>query len=125
MNASTSYKSHAGTSGIRICVYKPGKPVWTTIYASKQVLAGMFEVCGEDVGAVTHAARYASLVSAPVAGEAWSRTVLEGARKFLIAAKAKQDRLRRQANAVAAAQLAAENNAVWEQVLADKEGSAS
>lgn len=114
-------KSHAGMKGIRICVYKPDATGWTTVYASAAYLADVFAICGEDVGAVTHQARYASLSCVQKEGEAWSQTVLAGARKLLIADEKKLAAKRKLANAAAVAKtdaealarLAAENNAAW------------
>ncbi|QPC30974.1 hypothetical protein IS481_14710 [Caldimonas thermodepolymerans] len=108
--AHTAVKTHRGMPGIRVCVFKPGGGKLTTIYVNNVRLADLLEVADGDIGAVTHAARYASLRCTKEAGAPWSHTVMKDARKLLLAARA-----RREAHALAAA--AAENNAAWEQAL--------
>lgn len=115
------------SNGIRICVYKADRTKWTTVFASNAYLAEVLAICGNDIGAVTHQARYASLTCVRKAGETWTQTVLSGARRLLIAEAKKLAVKRRQEDAASAvksetealSELAAENNARWEQVLAD------
>lgn len=120
------------STGIRICVYKPNRTKWTTVFASKAYLEKALAICGNDIGAVTHQARYASLTCVQKAGETWTQTVLSGTRRLLIAEAKKLAVKRRQAGAIAAiksetealSEFAAENNSSWEQVLAEADGSA-
>ena len=115
------------SNGIRICVYKADRTKWTTVFASNAYLAEVLAICGDDIAAVTHQARYASLTCVQKAGETWTQAVLDGARRLLVAEAKKLVAKRRQAGASAAiksetetlSELAAENNATWEQVLAD------
>jgi len=115
------------SNGIRICVYKADRTKWTTVFASNAYLAEVLVICGNDIGAVTHQARYASLTCVQKADETWTQTVLSGARRLLIAEAKKLAVKRRQEDAASAvksetealSELAAENNSRWEQVLAD------
>ncbi|MNU44070.1 hypothetical protein D3C71_328750 [compost metagenome] len=104
----SSIKTHRGMPGIRVCVFKPTGGQLTTIYVNSTRLAELLEAADGDIGAVTHAARYASLRCAKEPDVAWSHTVMKDARKLLLAA-----RTRREAQTLAA--VAAENNAAWEQ----------
>ena len=121
------------SNGTRICVYKADRTKWTTIFASKAYLEKALAICGNDIGAVTHQARYASLTCVQKAGETWTQSVLSGARRLLIAEAKKLAVKHRQENAAAViksetealSKLAAENNLSWEQVLAEADGSAS
>ena len=120
-------KPSSNSTGIRICVYKPNRTKWTTVFASNAYLAEMLAICGDDIRAVTHQARYASLTCVQKADETWTQTVLIGARRLLIAEAKKLAVKRRQEDAASAvksetgalSELAAENNSRWEQVLAD------
>lgn len=120
-------------NGIRICVYKSDKTKWTTVFANNAYLADVLEISGNDIRAVTHQARYASLTCAQRAGETWTQSVLNGTRRLLIAEAKKLALKRLQADATAAitsetealSELAAENNSSWEQLLAEDNGSAS
>ena len=115
------------SNGIRICVYKADRTKWTTVFASNAYLAEVLAICGDDIAAVTHQARYASLTCVQKAGETWTQAVLDGARRQLVAEAKKLVAKRRQESAAAAiksetealSKLAAENNLSWEQVLAD------
>lgn len=115
------------STGIRICVYKADRTRWTTVFASNVYLAEVLVICGNDIGAVTHQARYASLTCVQKAGETWTQSVLSGARRLLIAEAKKLAVKHQQENAAAViksesealSELAAENNSRWEQVLAD------
>lgn len=125
-------KPSSNSNGIRICVYKSDRTKWTTVFASKAYLEKALAICGNDIGAVTHQARYASLTCVRKAGETWTQTVLSGARRLLIAEAKKLAVKHRQESAAAAiksetealSQLAAENNLSWEQVLAEPHGNA-
>ena len=115
------------SNGIRICVYKADRTKWTTVFSSNAYLAEVLAICGDDIAAVTHQARYASLTCVKRAGETWTQTVLSGTRRLLIAEAKKLAIKNQQAGAAAAIkseteallELAAENNATWEQVLAE------
>ena len=124
-------KPSSNSNGIRICVYKSDRTKWTTIFASKAYLEKALAICGNDIGAVTHQARYASLTCVRKAGETWTQTVLSGTRRLLIA-EAKKLAMKNQQSGAAAAikseadtlsKLAAENNATWEQILAETHGN--
>ena len=120
------------SNGIRICVYKSDRTKWTTVFASKAYLDKVLAICGNDIGAVTHQARYASLTCAQKAGETWTQTVLGGARRLLITEAKKLAVKRRQKDAASAvksetkalSELAAENNSTWELALAETDGNA-
>ena len=120
------------SNGTRICVYKADRTKWTTVFASNAYLAEVLAICGDDIAAVTHQARYASLTCVKRAGETWTQTVLSGTRRLLIAEAKKLAVKHRQESAAAAiksetealSQLAAENNLSWEQVLAEPHGNA-
>lgn len=126
-------KPSSNSNGIRICVYKSDRTKWTTVFASKAYLENALAICGDDIAAVTHQARYASLTCVQKAGETWTQAVLDGARRRLVAEAKKLVAKRRQESAAAAiksetealSKLAAENNLSWEQVLAEADGSAS
>ena len=115
------------SNSIRICVYKADRTKWTTVFSSNAYLAEVLAICGDDIAAVTHQARYASLTCVKRAGETWTQTVLSGTRRLLIAEAKKLAIKNQQAGAAAAIkseteallELAAENNATWEQVLAE------
>lgn len=115
------------SNGIRICVYKADRTKWTTVFASNAYLADVLAIYGHDIAAVTHQARYASLTCVQKVGETWTHAVLSGARRLLVAEAKKLAMKHQQAGASAAikseaetlSELAAENNATWEQVLAD------
>ena len=115
------------SNGTRICVYKADRTKWTTVFSSNAYLAEVLAICGDDIAAVTHQARYASLTCVKRAGETWTQTVLSGTRRLLIAEAKKLAIKNQQAGAAAAIkseteallELAAENNATWEQVLAE------
>ena len=117
-------------NGIRICVYKADRTKWTTVFASKAYLDKVLTICGNDIGAITHQARYASLTCVQKAGETWTQTVLSGARRLLIAEAKKLAVKRRQAGPVTAIKgevhalpgLAAENSSTWKLVLAETGG---
>lgn len=121
------------SNGIRICVYKADRTKWTTVFASNAYLADVLAICGNDIAAVTHQARYASLTCVQKDGETWTCAVLQGTRRLLIAEAKKLVAKRQQAGAAAAikseaealSELAAENNSCWEQVLAEIDGNAS
>ena len=121
------------SNGLRICVYKSNRTKWTTVFASNAYLVDVLAICGNDIRAVTHQARYASLTCVQKGGDTWTQTVLDGARRLLIAEAKKLVAKRRQESAAAAiksetealSKLAAENNLSWEQVLAEADGSAS
>ena len=125
-------KPSSNSNGIRICVYKSDRTKWTTIFASKAYLEKALAICGNDIGAVTHQARYASLTCVQKAGETWTQTVLSGTRRLLIAEAKKLAIKNQQSGATAAiksetealSELAAENNSCWEQVLAETCGNA-
>lgn len=125
-------KPSSNLNGIRICVYKSDRTKWTTVFASKAYLEKALAICGNDIGAVTHQARYASLTCVRKADETWTQTVLIGARRLLIAEAKKLAIKNQQAGAAAAiksetealSELAAENNSCWEQVLAETYGNA-
>ena len=120
------------SNGIRICVYKSDRTKWTTVFASKAYLDKVLVICGNDMSAVTHQARYASLTCVQKAGETWTHAVLGGARRLLITEAKKLAVKRRQAGAAVAiksetealSKLAAENNSCWEQVFAETNGNA-
>ena len=88
------------SNGIRICVYKADRTKWTTVFASKAYLDKVLAICGNDIGAVTHQARYASLTCVQKAGETWTHAVLGGARRLLITEAKKLAVKRRQASAM-------------------------
>lgn len=119
-------------NGIRICVYKSDRTKWTSVFASKAYLDKVLAICGNDIGAVTHQARYASLTCAQKAGETWTQTVLGGSRRLLIAEAKKHAVKRRHEDAASAvksetealSELAAENNSTWELALAETDGNA-
>jgi len=121
------------STGIRICVYKADRTKWTTVFASKDYLAEVLAICGNDIRAVTHQARHGSLTCVQKAGETWTQTVLSGARQLLIAEAKKLVVKRRQAGPVTAIKgetealpgLAAENSSTWALVLAETDGNAS
>lgn len=125
-------KPSSNSNGIRICVYKSDRTKWTTIFASKAYLEKALAICGNDIGAVTHQARYASLTCVQKAGETWTQSVLSGARRLLIAEAKKLAVKHRQENAAAViksetealSELADENNSSWEQVFAETNGNA-
>ena len=96
------------SNGIRICVYKADRTKWTTVFASKAYLDKVLTICGNDIGAITHQARYASLTCVQKAGETWTQTVLSGARRLLIAEAKKLAVKRRQAGAAVAIKSEAE-----------------
>ena len=120
------------SNGIRICVYKADRTKWTTVFSSNAYLAEVLAICGDDIAAVTHQARYASLTCVQKAGETWTHAVLSGARRLLIAEAKKLAAKRLQEDAAVAiksetealSELADENNSSWEQVLAEADGSA-
>ena len=120
------------SNSIRICVYKADRTKWTTVFASNAYLAEVLAICGDDIAAVTHQARYASLTCVQKAGETWTHAVLSGARRLLIAEAKKLAAKRLQEDAAVAiksetealSELADENNSSWEQVLAEADGSA-
>lgn len=120
------------STGIRICVYKADRTKWTTVFASNAYLADVLAICGNDIRAVTHQARYASLTCVQKGGDTWTQTVLDGARRLLIAEAKKLAVKHRQAGAIAAiksetealSELAAENSSTWEQLLAETDGNA-
>ena len=68
----------------------------------------MLAICGDDIAAVTHKARYASLTCVQKAGETWTHAVLGGARRLLIAEAKKLAVKRRQAGAAVAIKSEAE-----------------
>ena len=117
-------------NGIRICVYKSDRTKWTTVFASKAYVDKVLVICGNDMSAVTHQARYASLTCVQKAGETWTQTVLGGARRLLITEAKKLAVKRRQAGAIAAiksetealSEFAAENNSAWELTLDETDG---
>ena len=96
------------SNGIRICVYKSDRTKWTTVFASKAYLDKVLVICGNDMSAVTHQARYASLTCVQKADETWTQTVLGGARRLLIAEAKKLAVKRRQAGAAVAIKSEAE-----------------
>ncbi len=100
--------------GIRICVYKPDGSRLTTIYVGKDTLTSLLSIADDNVRAVTHAARHASLTCAQTSAEPWSQTVLTGARKFLLSAQRKKLRDAESLENASLAAAAAENNAAWE-----------
>lgn len=118
------------SNGIRICVYKSDRTKWTTVFASKAYLDKVLVICGNDMSAVTHQARYASLTCVQKAGETWTHAVLGGARRLLVAEAKKLAVRRRQAGSATAiksetealSELASENNSAWELVLAETDG---
>ena len=120
------------SNSIRICVYKADRTKWTTVFSSNAYLAEVLAICGDDIAAVTHQARYASLTCVQKAGETWTHAVLSGARRLLIAEAKKLAAKRLQEDAAVAiksetealSELADENNSSWEQVLAEADGSA-
>ena len=125
-------KPSSNSNGIRICVYKSDRTKRTTVFASKAYLEKALALCGNDIGAVTHQARYASLTCVQKASETWTQTVLSGTRRLLIA-EAKKLAIKNQQSGAAAAiksetealsELAAENNSCWEPVLAETYGNA-
>lgn len=113
-------------NGIRICVYKSDRTKWTTVFASKAYVDKVLVICGNDMSAVTHQARYASLTCVRKAGETWTHAVLGGARRLLVAEAKKLAVKHQQAGAAVAikseaealSELAAENNSAWELTLA-------
>lgn len=121
------------STGIRICVYKADRTKWTTVFASNAYLADVLAICGNDIRAVTHQARYASLTCVQKGGDTWTQTVLDGARQLLIAEAKKLAVKRRQAGPVTAITgkvhalpgLAAENSSTWAFVLAETDGNSS
>lgn len=120
------------SNGIRICVYKSDRTKWTTVFASKAYLDKVLAICGNDIGAVTHQARYASLTCVQKAGETWTHAVLGGARRLLVAEAKKLAVRRRQAGSATAiksetealSELASENNSAWEQLHAETDRNA-
>ena len=125
-------KPPSNSNGIRICVYKADRTKWTTVFASNAYLADVLAICGNDIRAVTHQARYASLTCVQKSGETWTQAVLGGTRRLLIAEAKKLAAKRLQEDAAVAiksetealSELADENNSSWEQVLAEADGSA-
>lgn len=118
-------------NGIRICVYKSDRTKWTTVFASKAYVDKVLVICGNDMSAVTHQARYASLTCVQKAGETWTHAVLGGARRLLVAEAKKLAVKHQQAGAAVAikseaealSELAAENNSAWELTLAETDGN--
>lgn len=119
------------SNGIRICVYKSDRTKWTTVFASKAYLDKVLVICGNDMSAVTHQARYASLTCVQKTGETWTHAVLGGARRLLVAEAKKLAVRRRQAGPVTAIKgevhalpgLAVKNSSTWKLVLAETGGN--
>lgn len=109
MSSKAIKTKHAGTTGIRVCVQKPGASgKHTTIYISERNLKKFLEATEGNLQEVTDMVRRVSILAKPSASdEPFSRIVVKSALHNLQLAKLARDE--------AQAKLAAENNAYWEQ----------
>jgi hypothetical protein len=108
-------KNHAGTTGIRVNVLKPGlkertkgnrKQDWTAVYVNSKNLATLAALAEDDLAVITFTLRAAALLPNRNSKN-FSQHCVKTAITLLSKAKAADDE--------AQAKLAAENNAAWGQ----------